>query len=187
MSIIDIRTQFKLYTLREVAELFPEEGGAKAHLAAVRALIEETGCYRQFGTQILMTELDIRDLLEAIRIKGGPTTEPLDTDQGFLVLIAPRMREQGDLDFIGWARLGGIQKVVDDAKTYAVTKVDLIEAAPCSYGDYKYHLKQLKPYRERGYWHASVPQSRAYLRSLFEANIGLSDITEDDTQEISNG
>jgi hypothetical protein len=168
-----------MYTVKEVAALFPVEDPArKAHVAAVRAVIESIGCYRIFDEEIFLTDADVRDLMDGIRARGGVSSEPLDTELGHLVLIGPRVHDEGCLNFLGWARAGEVQKLITSVQTYATEKVDFLDAAACSYGEFKHHFESLQKYRERGYWHVAVPQFRAYLRQLFETNIGTADQEE---------
>lgn len=113
---------------------------------------------------------DVRDLLSYIRAMGGWPDEPWDSEPGYLVLIGPRAPSMVDSNFVGWARVGAVQQLVSEVQQLSGESVDFLDAAPCIYGSFRQHLDRLKDYRERGFWHAAVPQFRAYMRNVFWSN-----------------
>jgi hypothetical protein len=151
MSLVS-KGDLKLYTVAEVAELFPAADKRK-HVQAVLALILKHGTYRQFGEQILLMESDVRDLLGQMRKRGPGKSVPLDTDLGeMLVMGHPTDHEL--LMYVGFAPEGHTDRIVTQIATLAMEPgYELLDWCKCTYGDFRRETQRIKEFNYYGYWY----------------------------------
>lgn len=100
---------FSLYTVKDVATIFPEN--AKVKLTHIEDLARTAGCYREVGGVMLFTQDDVRLLLEHMAGRrhdegAGPArllNRPHSTNEpGYIVFIGDQIDHEVPV-FIGWA------------------------------------------------------------------------------------
>lgn len=153
MGVTDLKARFRLYTIAEVAELFPREESTKPakHQKAVEELVRKFGCFRLFGDAALLTEDDVAELLRNIAVRsveGSP--EPQENDEGHVIFVGSRTDITDDV-FVDWCRAGTVQQTVHRVNE-VVSDVHLLDFAPMAYGAYLAWVDSQKQYRRMGKW-----------------------------------
>lgn len=169
MSLKNIEA-FNLYTVEQVAELFPKADARKApaHVKEVEHLIRAHACFRQFGDQILLTQSDVRALLRALsrnnRVTDGK--HALSTD-GYVLAVGSRTDPECQV-FIGWAPVGELDDLLCAVQRYADFKCEMLDYVPRTYGEFEALRERLKPCRYFGNWYTRGPQSLETQRVMDE-------------------
>lgn len=163
----DLRTLFGLYTLEEVADLFPrtETTKPKAHLKLVEELVRKHGCFRAFGDAILLTRGDVADLMRNLSCRGSEDPEPTAADEGHIVFVGSRTDTTDDV-FVSWAPPGGVQRAVSAVRD-VVPDVSLLDFAAMTYGDYVAWTENLNTERRLGKWFHRTRKFNAQMNLLF--------------------
>ncbi len=159
-------TKFRLYTVAEVAELFPTDGkSSAAHTKAVAALIRSHGSYRSFGDTILLTESDVASLLRGIAVRGQEAAAPAVADEGHIVFIGSRVDATAEV-FVTWCRPGDVDAAVREVQV-GVPDVQLLDFAAAKYGDYVAWTESQSRWRQLGKWFLRTRQFNAAMAMLF--------------------
>lgn len=162
--------EFNLYTVEQVAELFPKGDGrqGKGHVKEVEQLIRAHACFRQFGEQILLTQSDVRALLRAISRNNRATDgTPTPSTDGYVLAAGSRTDPECQV-FIGWAPVGAVDNLLRDVQRYADFKCELLDYVPRTYGEFEALRERLKPCRYFGNWYTRGPQSLETQRVMDE-------------------
>ena len=165
-STSELAAKFRLYTVAEVAELFPQAGTSAArHVKAVEELVRQHGCYRKFGDAVLLTERDVADLFRNIAVRGPGTPEPQDGDDGHAVFIGSRTDASAEV-FVDWCAPGAVDACVRRVKE-VTPSVDLLDFAAMTYGQYVEWTERLAKQRCMGKWFYRTREFNAAMVLLF--------------------
>lgn len=168
--------RFKLFTVEQVAAIFPGTSTGKRHVLAVEDLITTHGTYRKFGDLVLLTESDIENLLAAMAAKHQTSSTPPDDTEGYIVFIGSRTADPDTLIAMVWAPIGGVERVLHQYQSTAPDKVDLLDVAPCTFGTFKQHRKAMIKHRWGAtYWQTRAPEFVAYMNNLVSSQPNFGD------------
>ncbi len=162
-----LRKKYRLYTVEEVAALFPCPEGAPAqrkHLKQVEELIRQTGSYRSFGDTALLTEADVGVLIRSLAVKGPEAPQPTEVDDGWMVFIGNRLDPSEDV-FVTWCRQDEVDKAVMEVRSI-LDDVDLIDFVHFTYGAYLSWVEAQSAFRRRGKWYHRTKKFNAAMAAL---------------------
>lgn len=173
---------FKLYSLEQVAELFPSDDARKkkGHVEEVERLVRACGCYRRFGERIFLTVADIHSLFRSISNNNRASDgKPAPSTDGYVIALGSRTDPECQV-FIGWAPLMGVDNLIRDVQVYADFKVEFLSHAPRTYGEFLKIKEELKPNRYWGNWYCRGPQSPVTQKVMDELFSHANEDLEDD-------
>lgn len=170
MPLKDVEA-FQLYTVAQVAELFPNDDARKkkSHVEDVEKLIRAHGCFKRFGEQILLSQGDVRALFRAISVDKLTAIDgsPAPTSDGYAVAVGSRTDPDCQV-FLSWAPLGSVSSLVRDVQRFADFRVELLDYAGRTYGEFVALRERLKPCRYFGNWYCRGPNSLETQRVMDE-------------------
>lgn len=157
--------RFRLFSVAEVAALFPANGSAAKHQKMVEDLIRTHGSYRSFGDTILLTEADVASLLKGIAVKGAEAPQPASSDPGHIVFIGSRTDITEEV-FVDWCRPGDVSECVARVR-HVVPDVDILEYAAASYGEYLEWTEGQAANRSMGKWFLRTKSFNHAMNRIF--------------------
>lgn len=162
-----LKDRYKLYTVTEVADLFPTTGSQAKHLKAVEEAIRTHGNYRLFGDTILLTDADVAALINALAVQGPSAENPGLGDDGHIVFVGSRTDVEQEV-FVTWSRPGRVDATVREVQEI-VPDVHIIDFAACTYGDYLTWVEARADDRSMGKWFARTKRFNRAMAVLFPA------------------
>jgi hypothetical protein len=164
-----LKEQFELFTVEDVAALFPavDERKKKAHVEAVEELIAAHGIYRKFGEKKFLTRTDIDALFRAIAHNSRASDgAPALKSEGHVVFIGNRTMTDVNV-YIGWAPIGGVDVLVRNVQDHADTAVQLLDYAAGTYEAYLGVCERLKRERHFGNWFYRTKETQTLMDEIF--------------------
>lgn len=151
--------KFKLYTLDEVAAIFPGKSTKKV----VEAVAQESGIYIDFDGAKLFSEHEVRRLIAHMTVnslRGKPAADA----PGFLCVIGS-VNPDADVGLF-WAPTGRVDPLVREVQEVAQWPCQLLHWVRASYGEYEQLLASIKREKVYGHWYANTEPVKALLRKL---------------------
>lgn len=130
-EVLKDSTEFRLYRLDDVAELFAERPGPKVK-TELKELVLAYGTYRKFGEEMFFTEGDVRALFRCMAVRAVKGDPSHDTP-GHVVFLGTVRDPEAEVAMI-WCPIGQVEQAVKDFEYHS--GVGLLDYVPATYGQY---------------------------------------------------
>lgn len=156
----------KLYSINDLLKMMPVD---TVKLKELEAAVEESGCYRQIGRSMILTEGDIHDFLARVSARRiQPRTPARDAD-GLLVVLREERVGADSLMFLGWSPAGQELDLMDRVQLGYPARLRVHATVRMTYGVAdEFRVKHIKA-RAMGLWFAPSDELANALDAIIEA------------------